>query len=175
MNIEIKKVVDELLANGKVIKKECPEEILRLYKYNIVPSGQGALWDQVFTTMVFAEGDLRCMNAYMCWMLARIADDPIFEVPHLKKVLRETIPLSAEFLGTCGFVMIADACDKVKAVLDLVETKEEFKALVEAFTSFVTYYENWAQFYFPWYVGDLFPRYTADKVETMARLVKQVR
>ena len=175
MNNEVKKVVDELFAEGKKIKTACPEEILRLYKYNIVPSGQGALWDQVFTTMVFAEADLRCMNAYMLWMLARISDDEMFTVEHLKRVLRDTVPLSAEFLGTCGFDMITANFDKVKAVLDKVTTREEFKSLIEAFTSFVTYYHNWSQFYFPWYVGDLFPRYTPDKIETMARLVKQVK
>ncbi|MBQ3276679.1 MAG: hypothetical protein IJH47_06465 [Oscillospiraceae bacterium] len=175
MNNEIKNLCEYFLEEGKKIKLNCPEEIIRLYKYNVVPSGQGCLWDQVFTTMVFAEADLRCMNAYMLWMLARISDDPMFTVDHLKRVFFDTVPLSAEFLGTCGFQSLSDNCDKLKAALKTDITKEEFKNLIEAFTSFVTYYHNWSQFMFPWYVGDLFPRMTADKAEALQKYTAQLK
>lgn len=175
MDNEVKRVANELFAEGKRIKKDCPDEVIRLFKYQIVPSGQGALWNQAFTTMVFAEADLRCMNAYMLWMLARITDDKIFTVDHLKHVMYDTVPLSAEFLGTCGLESITDNFNKVLGIMDRVKTKEEFKEIIEGFTSFVTYYHNWTQFYFPWYIGDMFPRHKEENVGEMAKMLGLIK
>lgn len=171
MNKEVKNVIAFLTEEAKKIKTECPMEVLRLYKYNIVPSGMGSRWDQAFTVMVFAEGDLRQMTAYQLWMLARLSDRDIFNLEQLQMLFRETVPLSAEFQMTCGFESMWEYTKKVLAVLDKVESKAEYKELIESLTSYANNYHNWVHFYFPWHVGDMFRMTKKEDVKEMAKLM----
>lgn len=171
MNSEVKNVIDFLFDEGEKIKLECPMEVIRLYKYNIVPSGMGSRWDQAFTIMVFAEGDLRQMTAYQLWMLARVSDREIYGLEQLKMLFKETVPLSAEFQMTCGFESIWEYTKKVIAVIDKVETKAEFKELIESLACYANNFHNWVHFYFPWNVGELFHMRKKEEVVEMAKIM----
>ena len=171
MNAKVKAVIDHLLAEAAKLMKDCPTEVSRLYKYSIVPSNMGGLWDQSFTIMVFAEGDIRQMSAYQMFMLCRLVDRPEFDVDQLKILFKETVPLSAEFVMTCGFESIWDNVKKVLAVLDLVQTKEEMKELLEAINALICNYHNWVHFMFPWKIGELYRLIRKEDVAEMADLV----
>ena len=173
MNNEVKSVIDFLFKEADKIKTECPVEVTRLYKYNMVPSGMGSRWDQVFTVMVFAEGDLRQMTAYQLWMITRMSDREIYNLEQLKMLFRETVPLSAEFQMTCGFESIWENTKKVMAVLDKVETKAEFKELIESLASYSNNFHNWVHFYFPWHVGTMFRMRKEEEVKEMAAIIKR--
>ncbi len=170
MNAKVQKVVEKLTAHAKVIEFTPSREVLRLYKYNIIPSKMGGLWDQCFTTMTFAEGDARQLNCYMLFSQLRLVDNDLFGVPQLKALFRDTVPISAEFLSTCGFEELWADTKEVLAVLDLIDNKADYKELISAYCFYVTNLHNWIHFYFPWYVGEFFPQRKLEDVKEMEAL-----
>lgn len=170
MNPEVKRVIDLCNAEAEKIETTPCEEVLRLYKHHVVPSGQGMLWKSCFTTMVFAEGDARCLGCYILWPQTRLADNPIFTLEHLKAMFRDTVRICAEFLGTTGLETVWMLAQEVLKVLDLLETKEDFKDLVGAFTAYETSMHNWIHFYFPWNVAEMFPQVKKEDAEELMRV-----
>lgn len=171
MKSEVNKLVDALYEEADKIKTDCPMEVLRLFKYQIVPTNMGGLWNQAFTVMIFAEGDMRAMNAYMLFPLCRLFDHAEFNLEQLKTMFKETVPISAEFVATCGLETIWAYVRKILAVLDEIDNKSDFKELVEAFTAFQTNYHNWIHFYFPWYAGEVFQLRKKEDVAEMAQIL----
>jgi hypothetical protein len=171
MNNEVKNLVDHLYEEAGNVKTKCPMEVLRLFKYQIVPTNMGGLWNTAFTVMIFAEGDMRAMNAYMLFPLCRLSDHEEFTLDHLKTMFKDTVPLSAEFVATCGLESVWVNVKKVLAALDSIDNKADFKILIEAFTAFQTNYHNWIHFYFPWYAGEVFPIRKKEDVAEMAQIM----
>lgn len=170
MNSEVKKLVDELYAASEAVRFNCPDEVLRLFKYYIVPQNQGGKMDQAFSTMVFAEGDCRQMNAYQCFLLVRVIDHDDFTCEQMKTLFRESVPLSAEFIWTCGLEMPWIYVQKMLKVFDLIDNKADLKELFFAFNAFVTHYHNWVHWEFPWGLGEACRMTHKEDVQAMMRM-----
>jgi hypothetical protein len=171
MNSEVRKVVDHLQTEAAKIKTNCPMEILRLFKYQIVPTNMGGLWNTAFTVMVFAEGDMRAMNAYMLFPMCRMIERDGITIEQIKMMFRETVPISAEFVGTCGLESIWTNVKMILGVLDSIDNKADLKELIEAFAAYQTNFHNWIHFYFPWYAGEVFPLRKKEDVAEMAQIM----
>ncbi len=171
MNAEVRKVIDMLMEHGKVIEFEPSKEVLRLYKYCVVPSKMGGLWNTAFTCMVFAEGDMRQLNAYMLFSQIRMCENEAFTLEHMKAIFRDSVPLSANFLSTCGFEQLWDDTQKILDILDLIADKKEYRELLDAYCYYVTNLHNWIHFFFPWYVGDLFPQKTEADLKELDEML----
>ena len=156
MNKDVQNIIDLLAKHAEAIKDEPSREVLRLYKYNIVPSNMGGLWDTAYTCQVLAEGDMRQLNAYMLFSQIRLTESGQFSLDQMKALFLDTVPLSANFLATCGFEELWDDVQKVMNVFDKIETLAEYKQVLDMLCYYVTNLHNWVHFFFPWYVGDLF-------------------
>ena len=171
MDSEVRKLIDDLYDEADKIKTKCPMEVLRLFKYQIVPTNMGGLWDQAFTVMLFAEGDMRAMNAYMLFPLCRLLDRGECTIEQIKVMFKETVPLSAEFVATCGLESVWATVKKVLAAMERIDNLPDLKELIEAFTAYQTNYHNWIHFYFPYYVGEVFPLRKKEDVAEMAQIM----
>lgn len=167
MNEKVREVIDLLNRHAEAIKDEPAREVLRLYKYNIVPSNMGGLWDTAYTCQVLAEGDMRQLNAYMLFSQIRMCENEMFTLEHLKAMFLDSVPLSANFLATCGFEELWDDTQKIMSVLDLFENKAEYREMLDAYCYYVTNLHDWVHFFFPWYVGDLFKMCHESDVKEM--------
>ena len=145
-------------------------EVVRLFQHQIVPSGMGT-GAQAFTTMVFAQGDVRALAYYNVLCLTRIVDRPAFGLEQLKELFHEYVPLSAEFLYTCGFERLWEITKKVTAALDTLKSKAEFKELIDAFAFYISVVAGWVHILFPWYIGELFPQLKPERTKEAARLL----
>lgn len=170
MHSDVKDLIDRLYAESEKVKLECPMDVKRLFKYCVVPSNQGGKWDQAFTTMVFAEGDSRQMMAYQCFMLCRVIDHEDFTCDQMKVLFKETVPLSAEFIWTCGLEQPWGFVKEMLACFDKIDDKADLKALFFAFNSYFTHYQNWIHWYFPWYVGECFRMRHEEDARDMAEI-----
>lgn len=162
-----KEVSEHINQEAEAIRFKPEEEIIRLYKHQIVPSGMGTA-GQAFTTMVFAQGDLRCLNSYGVLVLARLALRPEFSLEQLKAIFMDCVPLSAEFLYTCGFEKVWTLTKMVIGALDTCETKEHFKELIDSLAFYLSVLNGWSLILFPWYIGELFPQKKAEEVKEAA-------
>jgi hypothetical protein len=166
-----KEVRDRLEKEAEAIQFSPPDEVVRLFKYQIVPSGQGT-GDQAFSTMVFCEGDCRALSYYGVLCLVRLVGDSSFTLEQMKTLFKEFVPLSAQFQGTCGLERLWELVQEVMGAMDTLETKEEFRQLIDALAFYVSILHGWVHHYFPWYIGELFPQRKAEDVTGMARLMK---
>ena len=165
-----KETTDIINREAEAIRFTPEKEITRLYKHQIVPSGMGTA-GQAFTTMVFAQGDLRCLNSYGVLCMARLVDDPTFTLEQMKRMFRELVPLSAEFLYTCGLEKVWKLSRLALEALDTCETKADFKELVDALAFYLSVLNGWSLILFPWYIGELFPQKKAEDVREAAGML----
>lgn len=146
-----------------------PEEVLKIFHYGIIDSGAGS-YGQYFTTMVFAEGDCRALAFYNANNLLIVAEEGSFTLEHLKTMARLYLPLGSEFLGYCGLKKIWEFTQDVLGALDTVETKDDYKELINAFNTYVAVVHGWIHHYFPWNIGELFPQKKKGDILKMAEL-----
>jgi len=166
-----REVKNKLDKESQSIQFNPPDEVIRLFKYQIVPSGQGT-GDQAFSTMVFCEGDCRALAYYGVLCLVRLVDDPSFTLEQMKTLFKEFVPLSAQFQGTCGLEKLWTFVQEVMSALDTVKTKGEFKELLDALSFYVSILHGWVHQYFPWYAGELFPKRKPDDLKEMEKLMR---
>jgi hypothetical protein len=165
-----KDVRDLLNTEAEALRFTPAPEVVRLFQHQIVPSGMGTA-GQAFTTMVFAQGDLRALFSYNTLCLARLVDRPTFTLEALKEMYHEYVPMSAEFLYTCGLERVWDLTKMVMAALDTLKTKAEFKELIDANVYYLSVVAGWVHILFPWYIGELFPQQKPEKVKEAARFL----
>ena len=99
-----------------------------------------------------------------------IIDDPSFTLDQLKILARYYLPIGSEFLGYRGLKKVWELTQDVLGALDTVNTKDEFRELMNSLNFYVSIIHGWIHHYFPWYLGELFPRRKAEDVKKMAEL-----
>jgi Cucumopine synthase C-terminal helical bundle domain len=164
-----REVKDEIEKENESILLTPPEEVIKIFKFNIIESGAGS-YGQAFTAMVFTEGDCRYLAFYGANNIVALCDDEAVNLDALKAMARMFMPLSAEFLGYCGLKKVWIFVQHLMDALDTVQTKEEMKELVTAITLYCGTLNSWIQHYFPWNVGTFFPQRQGEDIREMARL-----
>ncbi len=164
---EVKKKIDK---EAERIQFTPPDEVLKIFKYQIIDSGAGS-YDQAFTTMVFCEADCRALSYYNVNNFLVFVDEPSFTLDHLKILVRHCLPLGSEFLGYCGLKKVWEFTQDVLGALDTVKTKDEFRELMNSLNFYISVIHGWIHHYFPWYIGELFPQKKAGDVKEMAKLM----
>ncbi len=160
---------DKIVKEARAIEFTPPDEVIRLFKHQIIPSGQGNT-GQAFTTMVFVEGDSRALAYYNVLCMVRLVSEPSFTLEHMKILYREYIPLSTLFQSTCGLEKVNELAVDILNVLDTLETKMEFKELLDSFCVYVSILHTWVHNFFPWYIGELFPQRTPEDIKEIVRM-----
>lgn len=162
----VKELIDK---EAERIRFSEPDEVKKIFQYGLIESGAGS-YGQYFSTMVFAEGDCRALTYYNVNNLLFLFDDPLFTLEHLKKLFRLYVPLSAEFLGYCGFKKLWEFAKSILEVLDTVDSKVELKELLTSLAIYVSNLHTWVHHRFPWGIGALFPRKSPEEIKELCRL-----
>ncbi len=118
-------------------------------------------------------GNLIILNSiayYNVLCLIRLIDEPSFTLEQLKILFNECVPLSAHFQATCGLEKVHQFVLDIQASFDSMESKDDFKEVLEMLGIYTTIIHGWCEHYFPWYVGELFPQRTKEDVQEMARM-----
>jgi len=168
--MSLKETIAKINKEAEAIQFTPADEAVRLFSHQIVPSQMGTE-GQAFTTMVFAEGDCRALAYYLVLALTRLVDDPHFNVEQMKILFKEFVPMSAEFLGTCGMEKLWALTKEARSCVETVTDKKEFKELIDALAFYVSNLHEWVQHYFPWYIGELFPQRRKEEVKQMASMM----
>ena len=164
-----KDVCEKIDAETSAIQSVPPDEVLKIFHYRIIDSRAGS-YDQNFTTMVFAEGDCRALAFYNANNLLLVAEEESFSLEQMKIMARLYLPVGSEFLGYCGLKKVWEFAQDVTGALDSLETKDEYKELLNSFNTYVSVLHGWVHHYFPWNLGELFPQKSKREVMKMAEL-----
>ncbi|MEM4383383.1 MAG: hypothetical protein QXH32_02320 [Candidatus Caldarchaeum sp.] len=169
--IELKKLIDE---EAERIRLSAPDEVKKIFKYGLIESEAGS-YGQYFSTMVFAEGDIRALAYYNLNNLLFLIDEGDFTLEQLKKLFRLYVPLSSEFLSYCGFKRLWEFVRQTLQVLDELKDKEELKQLLTSLALYVAHLHSWVHFAFPWHLGILFRRPSAEDIREFNQLAQQTK
>jgi hypothetical protein len=167
-------VIEKISKETEKIQFTPSEEVLKIFKYNIIESGAGS-YGQAFTTMVFTEGDCRALAYYNANNLLLVAEEERFDLEHMKTMARLYLPVGSEFLGYCGLKKIWEFAQDVVGALDTLETKDEFKELLNSFNVYVGVTHGWIHHYFPWILGEIYPQKKRKDILQMAELSSELK
>jgi hypothetical protein len=167
-----KMLKEEIEAETERIRLQEPDEVKKI-RLGIIDSGAGS-YGQYFTTWDFVHHEVRAFGCYNLYGILKAADIPEFTLDQLKALLRIYAPVSAEFIGYCGLTTIWNFTKRTLDLLDTLESKEEFVELLASLTRYVNQVMAWSHHYFPWGLGVLFPKRTAEDAKEMMRLTAKL-
>jgi hypothetical protein len=163
-------VRDRIQTASRKIWLEEPLELKKL-RMGIIDSGAGT-YGQYFSTLVFAEGDIRALGAYCAGGLAKCAALESITLQQLKDMVEIFLPVSANFLGYCGMKSVWGFTQDIMEVLPTIETKEQFRELLIAFARYALMLHIWVNNYFPWELGLFFPQRDKEYTKELLRLLQ---
>lgn len=146
---------EELLARiNEAIERtwlDEPEDLRRI-RHGVVDSEAGS-YGQWFTTILFAQSEVRglCYNA-TTHVLA-LSDDDSFTLEQLKTIARITFEGRVGFLNYVG---LRELCGLYNDLMDLqpsISDRQVFVDLLNALRVYGVRYHMWAEYSFPWEVG----------------------
>ena len=147
-----------------------PDEV-RKFRLGVIDSGAGS-YGQYFTTLVFADGEVRALG-YLCYTtILNAVKDPDFGLEHVRKLAKMLVPVCAEFLGYCGLTKIWDFSRRFLELIERVESKEELEDVVRSLVLYVNRIHGWMHFYFPWGLGSQYRQRTKEDIEELSLLIK---
>jgi len=166
------KVVKEELDNAlDKIRLEPPREVRRMMQ-GIIESGAGS-YDQYYSTIVFASGEIRALGIYSARFLLHSVDIPGITLDQLKRLARMCLPVGAEFLGYCGLKTLMSLTHDVCDCLDSLDDSTAFRELIASYFTYVNRLHLWVHFYFPWEIGVLFPHKKPEDIQALLQLATQ--
>lgn len=165
----------ELVAETRKLFKACPDEIKRFH-YGLIThsdAGKYAL-NQYFGHWVHAYAHYMMYSSDILDSVRRCARDPAFDIVQIKHLfcdISRPNNLPGLLVEYGGQVSLGRYIDKTVAVLDSVQTKEDFQELLGAFQAYVTRLYWWFHWYFPWGIGPaVCRRLTPEDVKEIVRL-----
>jgi len=168
---ELKK---ELGEETKKIFLTCPDEIKRFH-YGIIThsdAGKYALdqyfghWVHVYACYMMYSGDILAS-------IERLAKDSNFELKQVKQMFCDISKLGNINLLVMygGQKSLGRYIDEMIRAFDMLQTKEEFIELLDAFQAYVSRLYWWFHWYFPWGVGPaLCRRLSPEDIKEIVRL-----
>jgi len=161
-------IKNEIDAEVERILVDEPHEMKKL-RYGIVESEAGS-FGQYYSTLIFLDGETRDLGIYCLYGLLKAADDPSFDLEHLKKLFDIYVPVCAEFIGYCGLTKVWDYTQRVRDSFPLMKEKEDFVAVVSSLTKYAFRIQGWVHHYVPWGIGACFPQKSKEDIREMHRL-----
>lgn len=160
-NGELNKLLYEILEETQKIWTKPPQEIVDLHSGKI-RSGAGS-YNQYFSTMVFANGEIRHLGYNALGGLVKTSQNPKIKLKQLKEMTKNFTFTPAEFLGYCGLNKIWNFVDRTLNIVDTIKTKKEYYNLVSTLATYVNRINGWSLHYFPWKHGEEYKQKGARK------------
>jgi len=149
---------------------EEPKDLRRL-RNGVVDSGAGS-YGQYFTTLLFAQSEVRglCFNA--CTNILMLAQDESFSLDQLKKMARAHFTARVGFLNYVGLHELGTLFNEYFDLFDEIDSREAFVGLTGALKTYGVRLHLWTEHVFPWGLGVHLQQQTEEHV---AELLAEVQ
>lgn len=151
----VQQLIDDIRAASTAIWVEPPQDVLDIHAGRI--GTRAGSYDQYFSTMVFVNGEQRALGYNAFGGLLKSCVNSEITLPALKQITRNFVEIPAEFLEYCGMAVQGGFSRRALALLDKLESKEEYASLLSALTMYGNLLNGWNLHYFPWFHGDEHP------------------
>lgn len=164
-------VRDRITKETRDIWLREPEDVKKLVE-GVIDCRAGT-YGQYFSTLVFADGEIRALGIYCAFGLVKAAQLEHFTLENLKAMARFLLDVAPGFLAYCGLKQVGRFTVEILEALDTVKTKEEFSDLIMAYMCYCNRVHMWMLLLFPWGVGSEFTYTTPE--ETYAKTYAEVK
>jgi Cucumopine synthase C-terminal helical bundle domain len=144
-----------------------PQELVDIHAGRI--KSRAGSRDQFFTTMLFVNGEQRPFGYGALGGLVKSCVKSDISLEALKQITPNFIKTPAEFLGYCGLDTQWDFTQRTIALLDEIQSKEDYLALMAAMSTYANCLNGWNLHYFPWKHGEEY-RYDAALAAEFGRV-----
>lgn len=150
---------------------EEPEDLRRM-RDGVVDSGAGS-YGQWFTTILFAQSEVRGLCFYATSNVLILAEDESFTLDQLKHVARVSFTARVGFLNYVGMHELGDLYLEYLESLDSSDSREDFIRVTRALRTYGVRLHIWAEFCFPWDVGMQMQQVTPEELARVASDVEK--
>lgn len=148
-------LVDAIQRETETIWMHAPRELTELHQ-GMVKSRAGS-YGQYFSTMVFVNGETRPLGYCALNGLVRLCKNERISLEILCEITPNLIRTTAEFLGYCGLDRLWQFTQDLIQRLRLIETKDQYLAVVGSLAFYTNVLNTWNLQLFPWRHGEAYP------------------
>lgn len=168
MAMDWKLLQKEIDAENARIIDEAPEDIERVFKYEIIPTGAGT----AKTTMgVWFEGATaaRYVAAYNTYNIIKMSMDPDFTLDMIKTLVNTMLPKVTAAVKLCGYGVYARFAEETIACVNAMDDREEVLSLLNSLYLYGSSMNAWTHHFMKWAIGQLTPIPTREDYEAMGK------
>ena len=146
---ELKREIDEA---GNLAVEECPDDMLRVFEYDIVRTGAGTgrlmmgPWWEGATAA-------RYLGSYYIFNIVKAAQDMDFSTEKIKQLVRLMLPKALGTVALCDISQYADFTTRTMACIEQMEDREEILSLLNALWFYGSAVNAWCQYRMKWGLG----------------------
>lgn len=168
MAMDWKVLQKEIDAENARIIDEAPEDIERVFKYEIIPTGAGT----AKTTMgVWFEGATaaRYVAAYNTYNIIKLGMDPAFTLDHIKTLVNVMLPKVTDAVKLCGYAVYARFAEETMACVNEMEDREEVLSLLNSLYLYGSSMNAWTHHFMKWAIGQATPIPSREDCEAIGK------
>lgn len=148
-----------------------PEAMWKV-RHGINVTGAGS-FNQYLSTMMFVDVYTIAYGQHMFFMFLQMSKDPDISLDVLKKLTHNELAVgfqSMQFLSYVSTPEVNGFAKKIDAVLEQLQTKEEYFELIGAYDRYINLIHYWHHCTFPWHVGLMYQYKSTEVIDEMQRL-----
>lgn len=169
MGKQWQQVVADIEEETKKVWLDEPLEIKRL-RLGISEFDAGTD-GQIFAVVLNLNGETRAFAVRVCFHLLKKIENPDMPLESLKLLAQNFLPNNAGTMHYLGLKKIKIFAEDVLAVLDQLQSKEEFKALIGALYAYANRMMFWIHEITPHGLGVFYPKWNRQTLEEIHKAI----
>lgn len=168
MAMDWKVLKQEIDAENARIVETAPEDIERVFKYEIIPTGAGT----AKTTMgVWFEGATaaRYVAAYNTYNIIKLGMDPAFTLDCIKMLVNEMLPKVTACVKLCGYAVYARFAEETIACVNEMDNRDEVLELLNSLYLYGSSMNAWTHHFMKWAIGQATPIPSREDCEAIGK------
>ena len=166
MGKDWKIIKNEIDAENNRILHESPEDIVRVFKYDIVNTGAGTGGLMLGTWFEGATAS-RYIGAYYIYNIIKLASVPGFGMEETKEMLNLMLPKAVETAKLCGMEIYARFSDEVMECVNGMDNIEDILTLLNSLYLYGSNMNAWIHHYMKWGIGQAFKIKAKEELNDM--------
>lgn len=168
MAMDWKVLQKEIDAENERIIDQAPEDIERVFKYEIIPTGAGTAKS---TMGVWFEGATaaRYVAAYNTYNIIKLSMDPAFTLELIKVLVNEMLPKVTAAVKLCGYEVYARFAEETIACVNEMDNRDDVLALLNSLYLYGSSMNAWTHHFMKWAIGQATPIPTREDCEAIGK------
>ena len=162
---ELKKEIETIAADSV---ENCPEDILRVFEYEIAPEGCGTGGLMLGPWFDGATAS-RYLIPYYMYNIVKLTKDLDLSVSQIRQHMHLTMPKALGTAERSGMLVLADLTRRTMAAVDEMENRDEVLELLNALYLYGSSINAWQNYRVKWGLNQAFVIPTGRELVEMAK------